>query len=81
MFFHHVGPDHLNWEMGAAFPLAERIRMNTTIDRADFTYKVWMAAGALVTAVITTFLLLALLSPDVNIDVAGVRSSPTAGGD
>ena len=46
----------------------------------DFAYKVWMAAGALVTAVITTFLLLAFLSPDVNIDVAGVRSNPTATG-
>jgi hypothetical protein len=50
-------------------------------DRSDFTFKAWTAAAAFVTAIITTFLLLSFLSPDVNIDVPGVRSGAAANGD
>ena len=50
-------------------------------DRSDFAFKSWTAAAAFVTAIITTFLLLSFLSPDVNIDVPGVRSGAAANGD
>ena len=49
--------------------------------RHDFTFKAWTAAAAFVTAVLTVFLALAFLSPDVNIDLPGVRSGAAAGGD
>jgi hypothetical protein len=68
------------WRVDPAFPhTTERFRMSSS--QQDFAFKIWMSAAAAVTAVIVSFLALAFLSPDVNVDLAGVRSGAAAGGD
>ena len=52
--------------------------MNLT-DRADFVYKTWMVATAFVVAVMTAFLALAFLSPDVSIQLPRGRSGAVSG--
>lgn len=78
---------------GAARLLSERTEMHpvnhcdptrrawTVHTREEFTDRVWMAAAALVTAVLTAFLGLAFLSPEVNIQLPRGQMGAGAGGD
>jgi hypothetical protein len=67
--------------MTPTYPADAVQRTWATKDRSDFAFKAWTAAAAFVTAIITTFLLLSFLSPDVNIDVPGVQAGAGVNGD